>query len=123
MISDEIIKVLDNLCEKIGFTIDWTNENIIPYLNQLLERYIKYEFMISLYWMIIGIALLVFAVILFVRSKDRLSIEDWPEWGAREFVIRIAAIIGIIMALVNVYNAITVSIFPEKLLYEYLRYH
>lgn len=30
--SQEIINVLDNLGEKFGIAIDWSNENILPYL-------------------------------------------------------------------------------------------
>lgn len=31
-VSDQIINVLDALCEKFGLVIDWTSENVVPYL-------------------------------------------------------------------------------------------
>ena len=30
--SDEIIKVLDDLSDRVGITIDWTSQNVLPYL-------------------------------------------------------------------------------------------
>ena len=32
MVSDQIIKVLDNLCDKFGLAIDWSSKNVQPYL-------------------------------------------------------------------------------------------
>ena len=57
--SEEIIKILDALTNKFGIVIDWTSENIIPYMQQLFEKYINYEIATS-------VGALIFAVILFV---------------------------------------------------------
>ena len=37
--SDEFIKVIDALGKKIGIVIDWTSENIMPYIVDLFERW------------------------------------------------------------------------------------
>lgn len=39
-VSNQIIEVLDYLCSKIGITIDWTESNVLPYVQTLLEKYI-----------------------------------------------------------------------------------
>ena len=41
-ISDEIIKVLEYLCTKIGLTIDWTSSNVLPYVYKVGDRNIYY---------------------------------------------------------------------------------
>lgn len=33
--SEDIIKVLDNLAQKFGIAIDWTSQNAMPYLEDL----------------------------------------------------------------------------------------
>lgn len=38
-VSDQIIKVLDKIAEQIGLAIDWTQENVVPYVKDLLARY------------------------------------------------------------------------------------
>lgn len=35
--SEEIIKVIDELGKRFGIVIDWSNQNIIPYLQELLK--------------------------------------------------------------------------------------
>ena len=36
--SNEVIKVLDAFSQKFGIAINWTSENIMPYLQQLGEK-------------------------------------------------------------------------------------
>ena len=40
-ISAEMIKIFNYLGEKFGIAIDWTSQNIIPYINDLCDRIIK----------------------------------------------------------------------------------
>ena len=42
--SSEVIEILDYLGDKLGVIIDWTSENIIPYLQQLLNKFVYQEF-------------------------------------------------------------------------------
>ena len=41
--SEEVIKVFDYIGEKLGVAIDYTQENIYPYLEDLWHRYITFE--------------------------------------------------------------------------------
>lgn len=38
--SEEVIKILDALAEKFGLAIDWTSANVLPYLQQLCDKYV-----------------------------------------------------------------------------------
>ena len=51
--SEEIIKVLDNLAERFGVAVDWTSTNVIPYLQELCSKYITYEIATSVTWLVI----------------------------------------------------------------------
>ena len=51
--SDEIIKILDDLGQRFGVAIDWSSENIMPYLKDLMRRYINYEIITSIVWLIV----------------------------------------------------------------------
>ena len=64
--SEEIIKVLDNLCEKFGIAIDWTSQNVKPYLQELFVKYTNYEMATSIMWLVIFVMILV-AGVLFIR--------------------------------------------------------
>lgn len=45
--SDAIIKVIDHLAEKIGVAVDWTADNIIPQVLDIMARYRVYEIVLS----------------------------------------------------------------------------
>ena len=45
--SEEIIKVFDYIGEKLNITIDYTQKNIQPYLEDLWNRYITYEIIVN----------------------------------------------------------------------------
>jgi len=42
-VSDQIIKVLDKIAEQFGMAIDWTKENIVPYIQDLVSRYAQMQ--------------------------------------------------------------------------------
>lgn len=41
--GDEVVKVLNALCEKFGIAMDWSSQNIVPYIQLLSKRCINYE--------------------------------------------------------------------------------
>lgn len=41
--SDQVIKILEYMGEKIGVAIDWTQENVLPYAEDLVRRFITYN--------------------------------------------------------------------------------
>ena len=42
-VADQIIQVLNAICEKLGIVIDWSSKNITTYLLQLMERIVHYR--------------------------------------------------------------------------------
>ena len=38
MVSNQIIEVLNEICNKFGLTIDWTSKNVYPYLQELMGK-------------------------------------------------------------------------------------
>ena len=73
--SEEIIKVLDELGKRFGIVIDWSNQNIIPYLQELLKRFICYRNITACVWIIISIAMTISGVVMIrFLNKVRISI-------------------------------------------------
>lgn len=35
----ELCNVIDKIAEKIGIAIDWSNENVMPYIQDIMQRY------------------------------------------------------------------------------------
>ena len=55
MVSNQIIEVLNEICNKFGLAIDWTSKNVQPYLQELIAKCVAYKFATSIMWLIFGI--------------------------------------------------------------------
>ena len=120
-ISNEIIEVLEYLCDKIGLTIDWTSNNVIPYVTQLFERFIKWEISTSIVWIaIMGIVTILLAAGVIAVCKwaddEEVSLATWIVFVA--WIIASVCVIGC-----QVFDIVECNIFPEKALYDYINYH
>lgn len=119
--SEEIIKVLDSLCEKFGIAIDWTSQNVKPYLQELFVKYTNYEMATSIMWLVIFLLALV-ASVLFIRwcfntdeGYEDGSVVQWIIYVAPLilFFVCVISIIGICCQTVDIIKCNT---FPEKMI-------
>ena len=116
--SSQFIEVLDALCDKIGIAIDWTSQNIVPYVTDLATRIITYEIWTSAAWIVIMaiVFLIAWKMTKNLCKEDRFEDEWFSGW-----VIRI--IIGIIFFTVivfQVFDIIEAVALPEKTLYDFI---
>lgn len=122
--SNEIIKVLDHLCDKFDIAIDWSSNNVMPYLQDLMVRITKYVIYTNILWLVISILIIgatVFALVKIIKVA-RESMYDW------DFTIAISSLIGsiiiIVFFLTGMYacqNLIEVNTVPEKYIIEMIR--
>jgi len=115
--SNQVIEIMDYLGEKIGVTIDWTSENVLPYIESLILKFINWEIWTSVAW--IGIAIFfIIAGIIFVAVS--VKTESWT----LELSIWILAGISIVAVLVignQIFDIITANVFPEKSIYDTIK--
>lgn len=122
--SQEIINVLDYLGQKFGIAIDWTSENVMPYLQDLGARYIKYEIFTSIAWVILCIGIMVLAGIIWIISGivNAKSCSDIAEvvMHVSMFLFWAFLVISIIVGMTQAYDIIECYTLPEKVILEYL---
>lgn len=127
--SDEIIKVLNYLGEKFGVIIDWSNDNIIPYIYDLMDRVIRYEICSSIIYIIISILICTGCIISIPKIDkyaNKIIEEDcYSFWDVGKYII-IAILLGVIA--ISVYSGvnqiidITECIFiPEKVFINFIQ--
>ena len=75
-VSSEIIEVLDYLGEKFGIAIDWTSNNVLPYLQTLADKFIKWEISTSIVWIAIAAFVIAMIIILMNLKTFRKINED-----------------------------------------------
>ncbi len=117
--GDEIIKVLDNLGEKLGIAIDWSSENVTPYLYELFERFIAWEMWTSVFYLGIGVLLLIVG---FLLLKLMLKIMNNGNVDGLFLIIPIfiLLLLGVITTIGQIHDIITCLTFPEIMLVEYI---
>lgn len=115
--SDEIIKLLDDLSERFGVVIDWSAENVLPYAQELCKKFTNYEIWTSALWLVVGAAIIVAAVMM---TKKWWS-DGNEEYDGAILILTVPMILlGSAFFFPQAIDIITALTFPEKLLFEYL---
>lgn len=114
--SEQIIEVLEYLGKKIGFTIDWTADNVWPYIVTLCEKFINWEVATS--WMWIGIM----SALILISLAVAIIIANTHSWDGMEWLIfAFVCVIGFVVIGVQIHDIITCYTFPEKVIYDYIK--
>lgn len=121
--SNEIIKVLDHICDKFGIAIDWSSSNIIPYLQDLMVRITKYVTYTSIFWLVISMLTIIISIYLSIKlvkwSKDTYY-EDVITAGSA-VITPIIVIIFFLVGATACQNLIEINTIPEKYIIEMIQ--
>lgn len=112
-LSNEIIQILEYLGSKIGVTLDWTSENVVPYAEQLVQNFVKWEFSTSLAWIIIALCA---SIAMFIFAKVVKNLDGF-QWVLFVFV----AVVSFIIISCQIFDMIECQVFPEKAIYDYIQ--
>ena len=118
-VSSEIIEVLDYLGEKFGIAIDWTSNNVLPYLQALVDKFIKWEIFTSILWIAIAAFIIVMTITLMNLKRFR---EINEETDGMLWVLAGLLILGFFVVIcVQIFDIIECNVFPEKVLYDFIK--
>lgn len=78
--SEEIIKVLDNLGQKFGIAIDWSNQNVLPYVQDLIHRGALNSIVGSIIGLVIGIIFLAIGIGILIYGIKQTKKDKYWEW-------------------------------------------
>ena len=118
-VSSEIIEVLDYLGEKFGIAIDWTSNNVLPYLQTLADKFIKWEISTSIVWIVIATFVIV-AMIVLINLKGIREINE-ETYGMLWISIIVLIIVSFIVICIQIFDIVECNLFPEKALYDFIK--
>jgi hypothetical protein len=123
-VSDQIIKVLDALCEKFGIVIDWTSANVIPYITTLCTKLISYEIWTSVAWMAVMVGLSIISIVLVITFRNKL--HDSINYGEGFLLFPYTGFVAIWIATIlivgfQIFDIIKCTTFPEMYVFEYVQ--
>ena len=114
--NNKIIETLSFLFAKFGIVVDWTSENIVPYIQVLCEKYIAWEISSSIVWVVIGSIIVLIGILLFIW--DAVNDFDLIGPGVIGFGL---FMVGIAILGTNIFDIIKCNVFPELQLIEYIQ--
>lgn len=114
-VSKQIIDVLDYISEKIGVTIDWTSQNIIPYVQELCGKYIQWEIASSVVWIIL-MSLAFFLLVMLWKKR-----KGCPEEFEIVFIL-VGGVLSVMIVIVQIFEIVKCVYFPEMQIYEYVKF-
>ena len=116
--SSQFIEVLDALCDKIGIAIDWTSQDVVPYVTDLAARIIAYEISTNVAWIVI--AAIVFLIVWKMTKRDCKADAFDEEWLLGWAIRIVAGILCFIAISCQVFDIIEAVALPEKTLYVFI---
>lgn len=125
--STEMIKVLDELCARFGIAVDWTAENVMPYAQQLMEKYIRYTITYNIGQIVLLLVITLVFGVLFVRGIPKAKANDW-DYDFDSVMTVVCGVVFAIMFFIFLFELCengTILIecwtFPEKVIFDYLK--
>jgi hypothetical protein len=125
--GDEIIKVLNDLGQKFGIAIDWSAENVMPYIKDLGMRFITYRNCMAIVWIFISIIMFIVGIICtkklikYVKSDSYDDYEDSPGVIVSGVCIVCLLIAAPIVFFCNIHGIIQNICMPELTIIEYIK--
>ena len=122
--SSELIKIFDDLGRRFGIAIDWSNQNIVPYIQELVGRFIKWEIGTSILWIVLGLFFIILNGVLIkpVFNKIKNASYDEDMWIFLIVVNIVLFIVGFIIVFCQGFDIIKTIYLPELKLYEYIQF-
>ena len=120
--SGEVIKIIDEIAKRFGIIIDWTNQNVIPYLEDLSRRIVLFEIWTSVFWLILGLTFLSLSINISRKVvKGKIDRNNETLVIASALVIIFGGAIGLLMVCFQIYDILHAIFLPEKIIIEFIK--
>ena len=127
--SDEIIKILNDLGNRLGIAIDWTSNNILPYLQDLMKRFIELKNTQAIIWIVLSLVIITVTVIVIIKLIKYLKKQNKKDYDYDDIascIVMANVIIGFItlsfaiVLLCNVFGLLQNIFTPEITIVDYI---
>lgn len=117
-VSEQIIQVLDALCEKFGIAVEWTGDNVLPYATMLLTKLVSYEIWTSAAWLVIAMIVMIIVISFWKRVRMKKIILDECTLVVIGIITGIGTLAAVASIISNTMDIIKCITFPELYVFE-----
>lgn len=126
-VSNEIIAVLDKVANYMGTAIDWTKDNVLAYIQELMSKYVSYKLCTSIVWFFVAVLVTILlsvwlALCIYkVRHSEEYDMYYVNFWVPIYVMILIGVLVfGCLAAFTYLNDIIQCITIPEKVFYDYV---
>ena len=124
--SNEVIAIINDLCTKFGIAIDWTAENVVPYIQDLGSRFVAYTMTMAIVSLSIKFIFLFIGLYIIYKSIKWGKEDDESVCpimlGIFGFGMTFFSLISLIcVGSTNIQTIIACIYIPESIIIEYIK--
>jgi len=123
--SKQFMEIFNFLTSQFGVAIDWSSDNVVPYIQDFSNRFVKYEITTSIAWIIIVLSLpvILFSINKIITKKyiDSFCYDDqmiFKSFSVMFFAV--ACLTAFIVTTIQIFTIIKAVTIPEQLIIEKL---
>ena len=113
-VSSQIIEVLNDLCTKFGMVIDWSQGNVVPYVQTLMTKFISWEIATSWAWIGIAAFMILLGITVIILEENVWDTYVWTFAGI------VVIIVFLFVIGWQIFDIIECKVFPEKAICDYV---
>ena len=126
MENNQLVELLKELANQMGIAVDWTSQNIRPYIIDIMGRLARYEIFTSVIWILFFVIVILIASKLLRMSYKNLKDEENWTWDEEWFGYSAIVLGGVILfasfcIIIQCYDIGEAIYTPEILLIEQLK--
>ena len=121
--SSEVSEVLNTLGEKFGLFVDWSQQNVQPYIEDLIQRVAQYKIATNICGLVILTLIITASTIMIIRfckmkSSGRITVNNDEFEIGLMVVSAVCLIMGIIISIFVIQDIFKCYYVPEMVFIE-----
>lgn len=124
--SSEVSEVLNTLGEKFGLFVDWSQQNVQPYIEDLIQRVAQYKIATNICGLVILTLIITASTIMIIRFckmklSGRITVDNDEFEIGLMVVSAVCLIMGIIISIFVIQDIFKCYYIPEMVFIEELK--
>lgn len=124
--SNEVSEALNAIGQQFGLAIDWSQQNVQPYIEDLIQRVAQYKIVTNICGLVILTLIITASIIMIIRfckmkSSGRITVDNGEFEIELVVVSTVCLIMGIIISIFVIQDIFKCCYIPEMVFIEEIK--